>query len=83
MKAFRIRLMGLVAVLVALAIALIPTWFFLTVRTFAEPDGFWQELALGVVAVWVLGSIQFVCVILWIVAVFFIWNVVEDSIPRG
>lgn len=82
MTAFLTRLKGVLALLATLAIALAPTWFYLTVRMFAEPDGFWQELALGVAAVWVLGSIQLVCVFVWIFAAFFIWSLVEDSVPR-
>lgn len=82
MDAFFTRLKGVAAILIVLAIALVPAWFYLAIRTFAEPDGFWQELALGVVAVWVLGSIQFVFLILGVIVAFYIWSVVEDEISR-
>ncbi|OGL95726.1 hypothetical protein A2348_03805 [Candidatus Uhrbacteria bacterium RIFOXYB12_FULL_58_10] len=56
MKALFQRLRWAVLSLVALVLALIPTWMFVWVRSFASPDGFWQELALGVAGVYVAGG---------------------------
>lgn len=46
--------------LLMLVIALIPTWFYLLMRHFLNPHGFWQEFILGVVGLYFLGSLQFI-----------------------
>ena len=40
------------------AIALIPTYLYLLVRWGIGPDGFWEELALAVLAILVIGWLQ-------------------------
>jgi RsiW-degrading membrane proteinase PrsW (M82 family) len=48
---------------IAVAVAFIPLWLFLAVRTFASPEGFWQNLALGVVGIFFLGGVQLFAII--------------------
>ncbi len=83
MKALLIRLQGAFVTLFALAVALIPAWIYLLVRAYAEPSGFWQELALGVVGAWILGSIQLLLMIFWIGGACWYWfETIENAVLR-
>ena len=53
---------------------LIPTWIYLLAHYFTQPNGFWQELALGVIGLWVLGGIQFFFLMLLVVSCIKIWT---------
>lgn len=57
---------------VSVLVAGIPTWVWLLTRTLLEPDGFWQELVVIGLGVWVLGGLQIFFLILllfWLIAV--------------
>ncbi len=56
MKDFWIRF---TAAVLGLIFCFIPTWLYLLARFLLEPKGFWQELILASIAVWILGAIQF------------------------
>ncbi len=51
--------------LIALIPASAPVLAFMLVHRIAEPEGFWQELALGVVGGYVLGGFQILFAIIW------------------
>ena len=51
-----------VSLLVAL-VALIPTWVFLLVKHFTQPEGFWQNFVVYGLGVWFLGSLQLIMAI--------------------
>ena len=59
---------------VSFIIALIPFWFWLAIKHFAQPQGFWQNLALAGLGLFFLGTFQFVFLILWMAALFAIWE---------
>lgn len=48
------------------ALCWIPLWLFLAARWIMSPEGFWQELVLGAIGIWVLGSVQFALAIVWL-----------------
>ncbi|MEK7089756.1 MAG: hypothetical protein AAB920_02980 [Patescibacteria group bacterium] len=60
------RITSFLLFLLALVIALIPTELFFLVRHFLSPHGFWQELILGVVGLWFLGSLQFIFLVIFL-----------------
>ena len=60
--------------LLSIAIAFIPLWIFLGIRSAASPKGFWQNLALGGVALYFLGGIQFLLIIALLALLFFLWK---------
>ena len=43
--------------LVVIALALIPTWFFLFLRSIANPTGFWQNIVTFGLGIWLLGGL--------------------------
>lgn len=53
--------------------AFVPIWFYLFVRFLASPDGFWQNLILGVLVIWLLGAVQFVLFCIWVYVMIVIW----------
>lgn len=75
--------MAILESVLAVVVALIPTWVFLAARAFFAPDGFWQELALGVVGLTFLGVIQLVLVVVLVAFLFVVWNAFADGIPRA
>ncbi len=46
--------------LVVIALALIPTWFFLFLRSIANPTGFWQNIVTFGLGIWLLGGLQLI-----------------------
>ena len=50
--------------------ALIPLWIYLLARTFLEPHGFWQEVFLAGVGIYILGASQIFFLIAGLVATF-------------
>lgn len=58
-------------------VALIPVWFYLLVRWLIDPIGFWQEMAMFVVAAIVIGWVQ---IILGIFAAVFTFIVLFEDI---
>ncbi|GEM_PF-1785740 len=68
-----ILLFKLVTTAVVLFVASLPLDLYMLVRTFASPEGFWQEFALGAVAIYVLGGFQVVFLIIGAILLFSIW----------
>ncbi|HXV26485.1 MAG TPA: hypothetical protein VD862_00425 [Candidatus Paceibacterota bacterium] len=52
----------------------IPAWIFLGARALLEPEGFWQNLAVTGLGVWILGGFQFFGIILFIAALVSLWT---------
>jgi hypothetical protein len=74
--------MGLVGSVVIWALMLIPLWIFIGVRSLASPKGFWQELAMGVVGIWILGALQLVAIFWGVVLTYGLWAAIFDDNPR-
>ncbi len=72
--------MGVVLSLLAVLIGLIPAWVFLGVRALAEPEGFWQELALGLVGMFFLGAMQLIFLVGLAIMLAWIWSETEDDV---
>ena len=53
--------------LIALVLALIPTWLWLFAYKLFSPEGFWQNLVLFGVGVWLLGGLQIFLLIFWVI----------------
>lgn len=53
--------------IITLAIALLPAWTYLLIKFFLSPQGFWQNVFLLGISVWVLGGLQVVILILWLI----------------
>ena len=49
-----------------LVLALIPTWVFLLVKNLLNPEGFWQKAFVYGFGIYFLGSLQFVCIFMYI-----------------
>jgi len=60
--------------LVAAALAGIPTWIFLALRAALNPQGFWEQLAAGVVGWVAFGGLQIACIFLLGVVLVAIWT---------
>ncbi len=61
--------------LISVVVAGVPTWIWLLARTLLEPEGFWQEVVVLGLGVWVLGGLQILALIFliwWLVAV--VWD---------
>ena len=83
MHVFIIRLWGVLFSVVSLAAALSPVWIYLVVRIMANPNGFWQELALGVAGFWIMGMVQLAFLVVWIMYIIFYWSdTVEARVRR-
>lgn len=52
----------------------IPTELYFLIRWVAEPEGFWQELALAGVGLFFLGFIQLVLAFAFIYWLFMVWD---------
>lgn len=67
-----------IAIAIFWIIALIPTWIYLIIRWIADPVGFWQEMAIVIICMIVIGWLQ---VVMAIVATFLsIALIADDSI---
>lgn len=60
--------------LVVLAIGLVLVWIYLAVRLLLTPNGFWQELVLVGLGVWVLGFVQLIFGFVALLLIFSIWK---------
>lgn len=60
----------------------IPTWLYLLARWFLEPHGFFQELLLFGLGLYVLAGIQFFLFLLWLFAILAICNGPRTSTIR-
>lgn len=57
--------------LVSLVVAAIPLWIWLAAHNMLEPNGFWQEIVVLGLGVWILGGLQIIFVfflLVWLVA---------------
>lgn len=52
----------------------LPTEFYLLVKYAFAPTGFWQNLILLGVALWVLGGLQFIMFLAWAFFMFALWT---------
>lgn len=59
--------------LLALAIALIPTWVFLIIKAAVNPEGFWQKFAVYGAGFYVLGAVQLALFFMFLFVMFFVW----------
>lgn len=50
--------LGLIALVLGIAVAGIPTWLYLGTKYALQPEGFWQNLLVLGVGVWFLGAFQ-------------------------
>ena len=55
-----------VFIMAFLVVTLIPTWLFLLIRHFTDPNGFWQNLVLVGLGMWFLGGIQIIFMFFWV-----------------
>lgn len=62
------------------AAALIPLWVYVLAQHLLKPQGFWQNFVLFGVGVYILGALQLVLFIVWLVFVFSLW--LSPSTPR-
>lgn len=60
--------------LLATVVAFVPAWIFLGIRSLAAPEGFWQNLALGVAGFWVLGGFQLFFLIALVIFLVEVWG---------
>ena len=54
-------------------VALIPLWIFLSIKTLANPQGFWQNFVLSGLGIYVLGAIQTVLLITGLAVTVIVW----------
>ena len=66
--------MKFVQSLVAFVVCFIPVWVYLLARLVFSPTGFWQNLVLFGLGIWILGGIQFLLFIGFIIWMFSIWG---------
>lgn len=71
---------GVLLSIVAFAACGSPLWVFLGVRSMADPEGFWQELAMGVVGYLVLGTFQLIGLAVLILIMILVWSWVMSNI---
>ena len=64
----------LVCTLLVTILASLPTDFFLLIRHFAEPQGFWQNLVIFGLGFYFLGAIQVMFLIFWAASIVVIWS---------
>lgn len=60
--------------IVSLVVALLPFWIFLAVKHFFTPEGFWQNLALAGLGLWIGGGIQILLLLIFLFVLYLIWN---------
>jgi hypothetical protein len=59
--------------IVCLALAGIPTYFFLFLKSILNPEGFWQKFLVYGMGIWFIGALQVVLLILAIILVVKFW----------
>ncbi len=60
--------------LLAVLVALIPLWIFLLARLLFQPEGFWQNLVLTGLGIWLMGAIQLVFLVVLMFVLIAIWE---------
>lgn len=77
MAVSRVTFTDVIAKLLVTAIVVLiggmPTWLFLLARYVLSPEGFWQNLILGVVGLWLLGGLQIFLAIVAVMAILTVW----------
>ncbi len=64
----------LVLTAAGIAVAGIPTWFYLAASSMLSPEGFWQKLVVFGLGLYVLGGIQLILVIVLIAWLLAVWS---------
>ena len=59
---------------VTLVIALIPLWFFLSIKALFSPEGFWQKFAVYGAGIYLFGVVQIILLITWTAILVMIWS---------
>ncbi len=73
-KDWKLTLLRWIITLSSLLVALIPTWLYILARVVFSPEGFWQQLVLGTVFIFLLGGFQLTLLILFIVWLTAVWD---------
>ncbi|MFA6043029.1 MAG: hypothetical protein WCV85_01895 [Patescibacteria group bacterium] len=60
----------IIFIIIVTALALIPTWFFLLLRSIANPTGFWQNIVTFGVGIWLLGGLQLIFLVVGVFVLF-------------
>lgn len=55
-------------------IAFAPAELYFLVKYFLSPEGFWQNLILLGISVYILGFIQLILFIFWVIFLFLLWR---------
>ena len=67
-------LQKIIAQVVLLAVGFVPVWIILFVIEMAQPEGFWQTMAILGAWAFLLGGVQLVLCIVMIVFSFAVWD---------
>mgnify|MGYP001592570887 FL=1 len=59
--------------LTSLCVALIPVWIICLARILLAPAGFWQNFIIFGCGLYLLGGLQFVCIIVWLFFISKLW----------
>lgn len=59
-------------------IALSPLWLFLTAKSLADPEGFWQNFVMFGFGLWALGGLQLFLLVVGVFITLFVWTEVLD-----
>lgn len=70
---------GLVVTVVLLALTLIPTWAFFLVKSYANPQGFWQNLAMFGIGFWLLSGLQIFFLVGGFILILGFWVKLSES----
>jgi uncharacterized membrane protein len=68
------RLIQIGFTIVCFALAGIPTYFFLFIKSILNPEGFWQKFLVYGLGIWFVGGLQFILLIIAIFLVFKLWT---------
>ncbi len=60
--------------LITLIVALLPFWMYLGAKSFFNPEGFLANLFVAGVAVYSLGALQIVLILLWLIIMSYMWR---------
>jgi NADH:ubiquinone oxidoreductase subunit 6 (subunit J) len=56
-------------------VAFIPSWIYFIANVLVQPEGFWQQIALGALGIFFLGSFQLIFIVFYIIIlVSVIWS---------
>ncbi len=60
--------------LLVFAFTFIPLWIWLGTRSLANPEGFWQEIAIGALGLLFLGGLQLIGLVFFVSLLMLIWK---------